>query len=145
MARVKTAGRGWGTAHLACHAFPPSPLLSFFGPRFISRAAKPENLVALCLFALKPNGNACYAGYVDCRKLCRNYFVFLRFDWMKISRHFLNQSEVKPTPSPLDFLFPNFARASICIIACHFLCIHVQKECRVSSVECRLSSICDIV
>ena len=43
----------------------PLPPLSFFGSRFISRAAKTENSVPLSLFALKPNGNACYAGYVD--------------------------------------------------------------------------------
>ena len=30
--------------------------------RFISRAAKTENPVRLSFFALKPNGNACYAG-----------------------------------------------------------------------------------
>ena len=100
-----------GKRPLGLSCVPPSPFFHIFGPRFISRAAKPENLVPLSLFALRPNRNACYAGYVDCRKLCRNYFVFLRFDWLKISRNVFNQSEVKSTSSLLDLLFPNFARA----------------------------------
>ena len=37
------------------------PLL-FFGSRFISRAAKTENLVPRSFFAPKQHGNACYAG-----------------------------------------------------------------------------------
>ena len=32
---------------------------------FISRAAKTENPVPRSFFAPKPNGNACYAGYVS--------------------------------------------------------------------------------
>ena len=40
----------------------PLPSLSFFGSCFISRAAKTENPVPQSYFALKPNGNACYAG-----------------------------------------------------------------------------------
>ena len=43
------------------------PPLSFFGSCFISREAKNENPVPRSFFAPKPNGNACYAGYVhDC-------------------------------------------------------------------------------
>ena len=40
--------------------------LSFFGSCFISRAAKTENPVPRSFFAPKPNGNACYAGYMLC-------------------------------------------------------------------------------
>ena len=36
--------------------------LSFFGSRFISRAAETENPVPRSFFAPKPNGNVCYAG-----------------------------------------------------------------------------------
>ena len=43
--------------------FPP-PLLSFFGSRFISRAAKTKNLVPRSIFAPKQHGNTCYAGYL---------------------------------------------------------------------------------
>ena len=43
--------------------FPP-PLLSFFGSRFISRAAKTKNLVPQSIFAPKQHGNTCYAGYL---------------------------------------------------------------------------------
>ena len=39
---------------------------SFFGSRFISRAAKTENLVPRSFFAPKQHGNACYAGYYCC-------------------------------------------------------------------------------
>ena len=38
------------------------PPLSFFASRFISRAAKTENLVPRSFFAPKQHGNACYAG-----------------------------------------------------------------------------------
>ena len=38
---------------------------AFFGSRFISRAAKTENLVPRSFFARKQHGNACYAGYVS--------------------------------------------------------------------------------
>ena len=41
---------------------PPPPLLSFFGARFISRAAKAVNPVCAVFFDTKPNGNACDAG-----------------------------------------------------------------------------------
>jgi len=44
----------------------PSPPPSFiFGSRSISRADKTENPVprSFRIFAPKPNGNACYAGY----------------------------------------------------------------------------------
>ena len=36
------------------------------GSRFISRAAKTENLVPRSFFASKQHGNACYAGYDIC-------------------------------------------------------------------------------
>ena len=38
----------------------------FFGSCFISRAAKTENPVPRSFFVPKPNGNACYAGYMLC-------------------------------------------------------------------------------
>ena len=38
--------------------------LELFGSCFISRAAKTENPVPRSFFAPKPNGNACYVGYV---------------------------------------------------------------------------------
>ena len=44
--------------------FPPPPL-SFFGSRFISRAAKGKNLVSRSIFAPKQHGNACYTGYLS--------------------------------------------------------------------------------
>ena len=34
------------------------------GSRFISPAAKTENPLPQSFFAMKPNGNACYAGYL---------------------------------------------------------------------------------
>ena len=40
----------------------PLPPLSFFGSRFISRAAKTEYPVPRSFFAPKQHGNACYAG-----------------------------------------------------------------------------------
>ena len=40
------------------------PPLSLFGSRFISRAVKTESPLPRYFFAPKPNGNACYAGYV---------------------------------------------------------------------------------
>ena len=46
----------------------PHPLLLFFASRFISRAAKTENLVPRSFFAPKQHGNACYAGYAGSRK-----------------------------------------------------------------------------
>ena len=42
----------------------PLPPLSFFGSRSISRAAKTENPVPRSFFAPKPNGNACYEGFL---------------------------------------------------------------------------------
>ena len=39
--------------------------LSFFASRFISRAAKTENLLPRSFFAPKQHGNTCYAGYSD--------------------------------------------------------------------------------
>ena len=39
-----------------------------FGFRFISRAVKTENPVPRSFFAPKPNGNACYAGYLHGQK-----------------------------------------------------------------------------
>ena len=42
----------------------PLPPLSFFGSRFISRSVKTENPLPRSFFAPKPNGNACYAGYI---------------------------------------------------------------------------------
>ena len=55
----------WPISCLAFFPFFPLPLppLSFFGSRFISRAAKTENPVRLSFCAPKPNGNACYASY----------------------------------------------------------------------------------
>ena len=44
--------------------FPPPPL-SFFGSRFIYRAAKTKNLVPRSIFAPKQHGNTCYAGYLS--------------------------------------------------------------------------------
>ena len=38
--------------------------ISFFGSRFIFRAAKTENPVPPSFFAPKPNGSACYQGYI---------------------------------------------------------------------------------
>ena len=53
------------TAHLDVSFLPfPLPLLSLFRSSFISRAAKTENPVPRSFFAPKPNGNACYAGYL---------------------------------------------------------------------------------
>ena len=44
---------------------PPPPSVSYFGSRFIFRAAKAENPVNVprAYFAPKPNGNACYPDY----------------------------------------------------------------------------------
>ena len=39
-------------------------MAKFFGSRFISRAVKTENPFPRSFFAPKPNGNACYAGYI---------------------------------------------------------------------------------
>ena len=39
------------------------------GSRFISRAAKTESQVPRSFFAPKPNGNACYAGYILPRQI----------------------------------------------------------------------------
>ena len=47
----------------------PSPLFPFFGSRFISRAAKTENLVSRSFFAPKQHGNACYAGCYLARRV----------------------------------------------------------------------------
>ena len=41
--------------------FLPLPPLSFFGSCSISRSVKTKNPVPRSFFALKPNGNACYA------------------------------------------------------------------------------------
>ena len=46
------------------------PPLSLFGSRFISRAVKTESLLPRYFFPPKPNGNACYAGYVDPEYIC---------------------------------------------------------------------------
>ena len=54
---IRTINTGFGDL-----SFPPP--LSFFGSCFISRAAKTENPVPRSFFAPKPDGNACYAGYV---------------------------------------------------------------------------------
>ena len=40
------------------------PREKFSGSRFISRAVKTESPLPKSFFAPKPNGNACYAGYV---------------------------------------------------------------------------------
>ena len=63
MAWVKERG---GSGQERKETFLPLPLppLSFFGSCFISRAAKTENPVPWSFFAPKPNGNACYAGYL---------------------------------------------------------------------------------
>ena len=53
----KRAGRGGFLPSL------PPPPLSFFGSRFISRAAKTKNPLLRSFFAPKPHGHACYAGY----------------------------------------------------------------------------------
>ena len=59
----KRAGRGWGSF---LPSLPP-PLLSLFGSRFISRAVKTESPLPRYFFAPKPNGNACFAGYGQCK------------------------------------------------------------------------------
>ena len=68
--RFRSKERGTRVKHRAKNSasnpnHPPSPSVSFFGSRFISRAAKTENSVNVprAYFAPKPNGNACYAGY----------------------------------------------------------------------------------
>ena len=43
----------------------PLPPLSLFGSRFISRAVKTESPLPRYFFAPKPNGSACYAGYLQ--------------------------------------------------------------------------------
>ena len=53
-------GRGWGRKEGNLPL--PLPPLSFFGSRLISDAIKTENPLPRSRFALKPNGNACYAG-----------------------------------------------------------------------------------
>ena len=40
---------------------------SLFGSRFISRAVKTESPLPRYFFAPKPNGNACFAGYGQCK------------------------------------------------------------------------------
>ena len=49
----------WSKGHAKNGASKP---LSFFASRFISRAAKTENLVPRSFFAPKQHGNACFAG-----------------------------------------------------------------------------------
>ena len=54
------------TEGFVCKRFvlsPSPPPLSFFGPRFVSRAVITENPFPRSFIAPKPNGNACYAGY----------------------------------------------------------------------------------
>ena len=58
MAQVKERGG----ASVSFLLLPLTPL-SFFGSRLISRAIKTETPLPRSLFAPKPNGNACYAGY----------------------------------------------------------------------------------
>ena len=42
------------------------------GFNLISRAVKTESLLPRSFFAPKPNGNACYAGYIMCKKQASN-------------------------------------------------------------------------
>ena len=66
MAQVKERGGGGGRKEgNAIVSFLPLPLppLSFVGSRLISRAIKTEAPLPRSLFAPKPNGNACNAGY----------------------------------------------------------------------------------
>ena len=59
----KRAGRGWGRKE--GNFLPlPLPTLPHFGSRFISRAVNAESPLPRFCFASKPNGNACYAGYM---------------------------------------------------------------------------------
>ena len=51
----------------------PLPPLSLFGSRSISRAVKTESLLPRYFFAPKPNGNACYAGYIVNEGLFKAY------------------------------------------------------------------------
>ena len=48
----------------------PLPPLSFFGTRFISRAAKTENPVPLSFFTLKPNGNVFHVYIIFSYLIC---------------------------------------------------------------------------
>ena len=57
---LKSRGLSAGVSFLPL----PLPQLSFFGSCLISRAAKTENPVPRSFFTPKPNGNACYAGYL---------------------------------------------------------------------------------
>ena len=57
---LKSRGLSAGVSFLPL----PLPQLSFFCTCFISRAAKTENPVPRSFFTPKPNGNACYAGYL---------------------------------------------------------------------------------
>ena len=61
---ANTGFQNWGVCLQAFPSFLPLllPPLSFFGSRFISRAAKTENPVPRSFFTPKPNGNACYTG-----------------------------------------------------------------------------------
>ena len=58
------ANAGFQNRGFLCKRFVLSPPpLSFFGPRFVSRAVITENPFPRSFIAQKPNGNACYAGY----------------------------------------------------------------------------------
>ena len=60
MAQVKEQGGGGEERKVP---LPLSPL-SLFGSRFISHAVETENALPRSFFALKPDENACYPGYV---------------------------------------------------------------------------------
>ena len=64
----KRAGRGWGRKE-------GNPL-SLFSSRFISRAVKTESPLPQYFFGPKPNGNACYAGYIASTKHDRRVLRF---------------------------------------------------------------------
>ena len=74
VAQVKERGGGGEERKVSFLPLPLPPFL-LFGSRFISRAVKTESPLPRYFFAPKPNGNACYAGYL----LSGNTILFLLF------------------------------------------------------------------
>ena len=118
MAQVKE--RAGGGEERKFPSFPPLPLppLSFFGIRFISRAAKAENPVPRprSFFSPKSNRNACYAGYHRAgKKIRRNW----EGDSLARCFSFLHLFEPSPKSKHLkqaNLLLVN--RALCCLFAC---------------------------